>query len=57
MPDAYDNCKEYKINSKFHYIVIIHTLEQKRVNEMLQKKVSEKPFILGTETFRCKNIV
>ena len=41
MPDAYDN-------------YIVHQLESKRTNELMQKKITDKPFILGTDTFKCK---
>ena len=41
MPDAYDN-------------FIVHQLDQKRMTELMQKKVSEKPFILGTDNYKCK---
>ena len=34
--------------------VIIHTIEVKRTQEALQKKISDKPFILGTDNFKCK---
>lgn len=41
MPDAYDN-------------FIVHQLDQKRMTEIMQRKVSEKPFILGTDNYKWK---
>ena len=39
---------------KIMSLVIIHILEQKRISEMNQRKITEKPFVLGTDTFKCK---
>jgi hypothetical protein len=41
MPEAYDN-------------FIVHQLEQKKLSEMQQKRISDKPFILGTDNYKCK---
>jgi len=53
MPDAYDNCKLIIIIRPTS-IVIIHCLESKRLSQMAQRKITDKPFILGTDNFKCK---
>ena len=51
MPDAYDNCKGRSLTDTLD---IIHMSKARDKSDDNMKLISLKPFIIGTDTFKCR---